>query len=124
MARNLGFGTSTLKISILLLARGRQVERRSGAERARAAISSAPEEPSVLELGNVGKCGVFDQPGRTISSARARAAISSAPAEPSGLEQVFRAPQRSRAGSSGHFERPSGAERARRRKRRRVRRFR
>ena len=39
--------------------------------------------------------------------------MSSAPAEPSGLERPFRAHRRRRAGSSGHFERPSGAERAR-----------
>ena len=123
--------------------------RSSGAERARAPMSSAPAEPSGLELGNVGRCNVFEQPGRAISSAlakpsefeRVRAAISSAPAEPSGLERPYRAPQRSRAcsnsetsagavfstsqaeqfrapwrsraNSSGHFERPSGAERAR-----------
>ena len=79
-------------------------ERPSGAERARAAISSAPAEPSGLEVGNVGRCSVFEQPGRAISSALA---------EPSEFERPFRAPQRSRAGSSGHFERPSGAERAR-----------
>ena len=123
--------------------------RSSGAERARAPMSSAPAEPSGLELGNVGRCNVFEQPGRAISSAlakpsefeRVRAAISSAPAEPSGLERPYRAPQRSRAcsnsetsagavfstsqaeqfrapwrsraSSSGHFERASGAERAR-----------
>ena len=63
----------------------------------------------------------FERPGRV---ERVRAAISSAPAEPSGLERPFRAPQRSRAGSSGYFERPSGAERARSRKRRQVRCFR
>ena len=142
--------------------------RSSGAERARAPMSSAPAEPSGLDLGNVGRCGVFEQPGRAISSAlaepsefariraaipsgpaeprwqvqclraarssnfehlngaeRIRAAILSAPVEPSGLERPFRAPQRSRAGPSGHFERPSGAERAARcRKRRQVRCFR
>ncbi len=41
----------------------------------------------------------------------ARAAISSAAAKPSRLEQPFRAPMRLRAGSSGHFDRPSEAER-------------
>ena len=60
-------------------------ERPSAADQARAAISSAREEPS----------------------------ISSAPAVPSEFERPFRAPQRSRAGSSGHFEGPSRAERAR-----------
>ena len=38
-------------------------ERPSGAERARAAISSAPAEPSGLDVANVGRCGVF-APGR------------------------------------------------------------
>ena len=78
--------------------------RSSGAERARAPMSSAPAEPSGLDLGNVGRCGVFEQPGRAISSGLA---------EPSELERHFRAPQRNRAGSSGYFERPSGAELAR-----------
>ena len=45
---------------------------------------------SGLDNANVGRCGVFE-PGRANSSG----------------------PQRSRAGSSGHLERPSGAERAR-----------
>ena len=92
--------------------------RPSGAERARAPMSSAPAEPSGLELGNVGRCSVFEQPGRAISSALAE------PSESSEFERPFRAPQRSRAGSSGHFERPRGAERARSRKRRQVRCFR
>jgi hypothetical protein len=39
--------------------------------------------------------------------------ISTAPAKPSGLELPFRAPQRNRAGSSGHFEYTSQAERVR-----------
>ena len=92
-------------------------ERLSGAERARAAMSSAPAEPSGLERpfrapqqSRTGSSGHFERPS---GAERARAAISSAPAEPSGLERPFRAPQRSRAGSSGRFERPSGAERAR-----------
>ena len=42
--------------------------RSSGAERARAPMSSAPAEPSGFDLGNVGRCGVFEQPGRAISS--------------------------------------------------------
>ena len=60
-------------------------------------------EPSGLEVGNVGRCGVFEQPGRAIMSALA---------EPSEFERPFRAPQRSRTGSSGDFGGPSGAERA------------
>ena len=82
--------------------------RSSRAERAQAPLSSAPREPSGFELGNVGRCNVFEQPGRLISSALAkpsalqgvRAAISGAPVEPSGLEQPYRAPQRSRACST------------------------
>ena len=35
-------------------------------------MSSAPAEPSGLELGNVGRCNVFEQPGRAISSALAK----------------------------------------------------
>ena len=116
-------------------ARSSNFERLGGAERARAAILSAPVEPSGLErpfqaplrrragssghfepaepsgldVANVGRCGVFEaRPSRTEP---ARAAMSSAPAEPSGFERPFRAPWRRRAGSSGHFER--GAERAR-----------
>ena len=63
----------------------------SGAERARAPMSSAPAEPSGLDLGNIGKCGVFEQPGRAISSGLAEPSkfqrhFSSAPAKPSGLE--------------------------------------
>ena len=62
----------------------------------------------------------FERPG---GAERVRAAISSAPAEPIGLGRPFRAPQRSQAGSSGHFERHSGAKRARCRKRWQVRCF-
>ena len=62
----------------------------------------------------------FERPG---GAKRVRAAISSAPAEPIGLGRPFRAPQRSQAGSSGHFERHSGAKRARCRKRWQVRCF-
>ena len=79
-------------------------ERTSEAERARAAISSAPVEPSVSDVPNVRRCGVFEQPSRLIPSALA---------EPSEFEQPFRAARWTRAGSSGHFERPIGAERAR-----------
>ena len=50
--------------------------------------------------------------------------LSATSMEPSDFERPFRAPQQSRAGSSGHFERPCGAERARCRKRRQVRCFR
>ena len=78
--------------------------RPSGAERARAAMSGAPAEPSGLDFGDVGRCSVFEQPGQAISSGLA---------EPTGLERPFWAPQWSRAGSSGRFERPSRAERAR-----------
>ena len=78
--------------------------RPSGAERARAAMSGAPAEPSGLDFGDVGRYSAFEQPGQAISSALAA---------PSGLERPFRAPQPSRTGSSGRFERPSGAERAR-----------
>ena len=78
-------------------------ERASGAERARAAISSAPVEPSGLEIGNVGRCSVLEQ----------RPSNPSALAKRSEFERPFRAPQRSRAASSGHFERPSGAEQRR-----------
>ena len=78
--------------------------RPSGAERARAAMSGAFAEPSGLDFGDVGRCNAFEQPGRAISSALA---------EPNEFELRFRAPQWSRAGSSGRFERPSGAERAR-----------
>jgi hypothetical protein len=53
-----------------------------------------------------------------------RAAISSAPVERIGLGRPFRAPQRSQAGSIGHFERHSGAKQARCRKRWQVRCFR
>ena len=78
--------------------------RPSGAERARARMSSAPAEPSGLEVGNVGRCGVFEQARpsnfeRPGGAERVRVAISSAPAKPSWLERPFRAPQRSRAGS-------------------------
>ena len=84
--------------------------RSSGAERARAPMSSAPAEPSGLELGHVGRCNVFEQPGQAMSSAlaepsefeRVRAAISSAPVELSGIEQPCRALQRRR--SSSHFK--------------------
>ena len=54
--------------------------RPSGAERARAAMSGAPAEPSGLDFGDVGRCSAFEQPGRPISSALAA---------PSGLEQPF-----------------------------------
>jgi hypothetical protein len=68
--------------------------------------------------------GHFERPS---AAERARAAMLSALAEPSGFEIVksggamlstsqavqFRAHRRSRASSSGHFERPSGADRAR-----------
>ena len=92
--------------------------RSRGAERSQAPMSSAPAEPSRFDLGNVSRCRVFEQPGRAISSGLAEPSeferhFSSAPAKPSGLERPFRAPKRSRAGSSGHFERPGGAERAR-----------
>ena len=103
----------------------------SGTAQARAAIwgpteprrferqCKAPsDEPSVLEVGNTGMRGVFEQPDQAISSALAepsefeqvRVAISSASAEPSGL--------------SGHRERPRGAERARSWKRRQAQCFR
>ena len=89
-------------------------ERPSGAERARAAIPSAPAEPSGFERpfrapqrSRAGSSCHFERPS---GAERARAAISSAPAEPSGFERSFRAPQRSREGSSGHCGRPSGAE--------------
>ena len=70
-------------------------------------FSSAPAKPSGLERPEL-----------------ARAAISSALAEPSWLERSSRAPWRSRAGSSGRFERSSGAERPTSSKRRHVRCFR
>ena len=58
-------------------------ERPSRAERARAAISSAPAEPSGLDVGNVGRCGVFEQarPSRagSMSETSAGAVISSTP---------------------------------------------
>ena len=41
-------------------------ERPSGVEPAWAAISSAPTEPSGFDVTNVGRCGVFEQPGRAI----------------------------------------------------------
>ena len=91
-------------------------ERRSEAEPARAAISSAPAAASALERpfrapqrGRAGSSGHFERPSE---AKRARAAISSALAAASGLERPFREPLRGRAGSSGHFERPSAAERA------------
>ena len=106
--------------------------RSSGAERARAAISGAPAEPSGLER----QCRApqRSRAGST-SETSAGAVFSSSQVEQfrapwrsrassSEFERPFRAPQRSRAGSSGHFERPSGAERARCRKRRQVRCFR
>ena len=105
----------------------------SGAERARAAMSGDPAEPSGLDFGDVGRCDAvfsssqveqFRAPWRSRASSsghferpsgaeRARAAVSSAPAEPSGLEQPFRASQWSRVDSSDRFECPSEAERAR-----------
>ena len=66
-------------------------ERPCGSERARAAISSAPAGPS-------GRERLFERPSE---AERARAANLSA--------RPFRAPQRGRAGSSGHFERLSEA---------------
>ena len=85
-------------------------ERPSGAERARAAVSGAPAEPSWLERpfrapqrSRAGSSGHFERPS---AAERARAAISSAPAEPSGLERPFRAPQRSRAGLERLFRAP------------------
>ena len=64
--------------------------RPSGAEQARTAMSSAPAQPSGLELpfrapqrSRAGSSGHFERPS---GAERARAAISSAPAEPSGLE--------------------------------------
>ena len=57
------------------------------------------------------------------SSSSFSSSSSSALAEPREFERPFRAPQRSRAGSSGHLERPSGAGRTRSRKRRQVRCF-
>ena len=78
--------------------------RSSGAERARAAISGAPAEPSGLERA-------IRAPQRSRAGSKpetsAGAVFSSSQAE------QFRAPWRSRASSSGHFERPSRAERAR-----------
>ena len=115
---------------------GGHFERPSGAERARAAISSAPAEPSGLDVANVGRCGGFEaRPsrlselscgGRSLASSRghferpsgagrARAGILSAPAEPNGLERPLRAPQRRRAGSMSQtsagavFSRPGRA---------------
>ena len=70
-------------------ARSSNFERLGGAERARAAILSAPVEPSGLERP-------FRAPQRSRAE-RARAAISSAPAEPSGLDDA-------NVGSCGVFE--------------------
>ena len=108
--------------------------RPSGAERARAPMSSAPAEPSGLDsetsAGAVFSSSQVEQfraPWRSRASSsghferpsgaeRARAAVSSAPAEPSGLERPFRAPQRSRAGSMSQtsagavFSKPGRAE--------------
>ena len=80
-----------------------QVEHPSEAERGRPANSSAPRKDEQSQAFRA----LRPEPER------ARAAMSSAPARPSGLKRPSRAPQRSRAGSSGHLERPSGAERAR-----------
>ena len=93
-----------------------------GAKRSRAPMSSAPAEPrwQVQCLRAARSCN-FEHLG---GAERVRAAILSAPVEPSGLERPFRAPQWSRAGPSGHFERPSGADRARCHKRRQVQCFR
>ena len=77
------------------------VERPSGAERAR------PRKRRQVRCFRAARPSNFERPGR---AERVRAAFSSAPAKPSGLERPFRAPKRSRAGSSGHFERPGGAE--------------
>ena len=64
-----------------------QFERPSGAERARAAISSGLERPfRAPQRSRPGSSGHFERPSR---AERARAAISSAPAEPSGLEVGF-----------------------------------
>ena len=76
-------------------------ERHCGSE----AGSSSPE------VANVGRCGVFE-------ARPSRVKLWSA------FERLFRAAQRSRAGSSGHSERPNRAERARSWKRRQVRCFR
>ena len=112
-----------------------------GTERVRAAISSALAEPSALDRPfralrrsragsksetSAGHCFRAAKPcnfGRPGGSERVREAISNARVEPSGLGQPYRAPQRSRAGSSGHFERSCAAERARCCKRRQVRFF-
>jgi len=102
--------------------------RSSGAERARAAISGAPAEPSGLER----QCRAPQWSRAASNSETSAGAVSSssqaeqfrAPwrsrASSSEFEQPFRAPWRSRVSSSGHFERPSRAERARSRKRRQV----
>ena len=78
--------------------------RSSGAERARAAISGAPAEPSGLER----QCRA---PQR--SRAGSKSETSAGAVFSSSQAEQFRAPWRSRVSSSGHFERPSGAERAR-----------
>ena len=67
---------------------------------------------TMFEVGEVGRCGAFEQPGRSKialfgGSKRVRAAIPSAPAEPSRFERPFPAFQRSRAGLSGNFGRPA-----------------
>ena len=86
--------------------------------------SSQADQFRALWRSRASSSGHFERPS---AAERARAAMLSALAEPSGFEIVksggamlstsqavqFRAHRRSRASSSGHFERPSGADRAR-----------
>ena len=82
-------------------------ERPSAAERARAAMSSALAEPSGFEIVKSGGAMLSTRQAVQFRAHRRSRASSSE------FERPFRAPQRSRPGSSGHLERPSGAERAR-----------
>ena len=77
--------------------------RPSGAERARAAISGAQAEPSGLER----QCQA-PQRSRAGSTSETSAGALFSSSQP----EQFRVPRRSRASSTGHFERPSGVERA------------
>jgi hypothetical protein len=82
-------------------------ERPSAAERARAAMLSAPAEPGGLEIVKSGGAMLSTSQAMQFRAHRRSRASSSE------FERPFRAPQRSRPGSIGHLERPRGTERAR-----------